>query len=283
MTSNEEAEHCGGCKISNQDADVHIQRCSKCQIAKYCSKTCQTRMWKLSHKHECRKPEDAELVSQPATTQISSSNMAESDVFYYVRVSRPYIEGISIRGPFHLFNDSILQIGHEFPYSKSGKECLLDLCRERSIHKLVQIKAPLDADSNKFILAEILTEHNAKVKAALPCLVYHVQSSGIREMARANKLGVPKFESVDSVGTYLTKQEAIEAAKTEVMRRASDEPDTEPISQVIGGDFMGGLIRDGKMVRTVSIFQVNGSKTFNELADKVFPNGWYAHTMNERG
>ena len=41
--------------------------CSRCKVARYCGKVCQTAHWKSSHKRSCLAPEDkAKNINQPS-------------------------------------------------------------------------------------------------------------------------------------------------------------------------------------------------------------------------
>lgn len=48
---------CDSCGKSTTELGVtHLQCCSRCKMAYYCSEKCNKRQWKRGHKHHCRKP-----------------------------------------------------------------------------------------------------------------------------------------------------------------------------------------------------------------------------------
>jgi hypothetical protein len=49
-----DSSHCAGCN-KEANKDQRFQRCSKCKLTYYCSRDCQAKHWKRSHKQECAK------------------------------------------------------------------------------------------------------------------------------------------------------------------------------------------------------------------------------------
>ena len=52
LTAHHDPYHCSMCGISAPDK---MKFCSKCDLARYCSRKCQTEDWKKSHKVSCHK------------------------------------------------------------------------------------------------------------------------------------------------------------------------------------------------------------------------------------
>ena len=50
LTAYHDPYHCSMCGISTPDK---MKFCSKCDLARYCSRKCQTEDWKKSHKVSC--------------------------------------------------------------------------------------------------------------------------------------------------------------------------------------------------------------------------------------
>ncbi|XP_064620987.1 uncharacterized protein LOC135483865 [Lineus longissimus] len=102
--------------------------CSKCKVAKYCSKECQVKDWKASHKRECRPPEevaDVEAATSDADVKGNGRNMwIDIDPRAEVPVP-PEMEGSNVvksptqsfTEPLHRFEARVTRamskIGHE--------------------------------------------------------------------------------------------------------------------------------------------------------------------------
>lgn len=47
------ATHCFACGKTEKALGTKMSKCSKCKLATYCDKACQTKHWRSTHKHKC--------------------------------------------------------------------------------------------------------------------------------------------------------------------------------------------------------------------------------------
>ena len=45
----------GDCAFCKKSGVHRLDRCSKCRVARYCGRVCQTEHWKIEHKHHCKR------------------------------------------------------------------------------------------------------------------------------------------------------------------------------------------------------------------------------------
>lgn len=71
---------CSTCRKPQSDQNEELKRCSRCLTARYCSRECQKRDWKI-HKHTCAAPGTAPGPSQPETWRPSPEFEAADFMF----------------------------------------------------------------------------------------------------------------------------------------------------------------------------------------------------------
>lgn len=240
-------------------------------MTRYCSKACQSWVWKAFHRYECRTSAKALIAVRDYEAEIriaefdfsqppepgsgpGAAKDPDADAIYYLRISQPYIHGISIIGPFGAIWETGEETVRAFRFSKAGIKALMVVHPDdKKLQRLEEIKAPLDADPERFVIAEIIREHDAAIKAKFPCPTYRVESTQILKVGRKDPLGIPRFGSYEVMGTFLKQEDARLAAEFEVQRRAVEMPGSEPVSFTMGGHYWGGLSYDGETVWQVSI------------------------------
>lgn len=253
-------EFCDGCGATPDGInDLHIQKCAKCQIGQYCSKKCQSKMWKSLHKTECRKPEEVVDVLDPRYRDKGRYGLCDHDrnigpdTIWYIRVTRPYVHNLYIYGPFHSIEATYVAIARSLRFSKWGMTVFLDLCARGKVHKLDHILAPIDADFDNLILVELFPHENARLKAVLPCPVFNVMTLENLQPPQYNAIGHALLKDMELVRTCLTLEEAIAAVEKKVEFLSQKEPGRKGVADWIGGKFTGGIMKDDVLLYSVNI------------------------------
>lgn len=164
-TSSSPRDSCEHCGHSAQQPGVSIKKCSKCRVVRYCSLDCQSSGWKAGHKFECRNPEQVDAVSRRAVSRLhfgAGSNL-ESKI-YYLRVFRAWIQNTCISGPFRALEETFPNIARNLRFSRSAVFYFDELCQQDVMDQVAHIRARLDADQDKEVFIEIISEQNPELK-----------------------------------------------------------------------------------------------------------------------
>ncbi len=122
-------ERCNGCKKKSSD----LKRCSKCNVAVYCSKQCQVDDWAKSHKVNCK---EIRRLQANLETQPEKPAMGKIYLFYNVEIDLHWnvCPEISFKPKMSLLGDKqiLLGVGHR-PYAGQASTMAVYSCRGRML------------------------------------------------------------------------------------------------------------------------------------------------------
>lgn len=137
---------------------------------------------------------------------------------------------------------------------------LEEAIRDKLMEHIVHIRAPLDKDADKIVIAEIITKQDPELHAALPRPVYNVVWSEPLQPAGAqhDALGYIPLEDMEILGTYLTQDEASLALKSEMKGRVEKLPGCRTIQTEASGLLSGAIVKDGAILQTFQVTYDSG-------------------------